>query len=107
MSNPDFKLANDSVHPGKLGHWIVARKILSGLGEKRAENIVDMDSPINKIPEIKDIYKLVSERQIFMRDAWLTHTKHTRPGLPIGIPIEEANSIEKKITGIPQSVSFE
>lgn len=107
-TNPDFKLANDGVHPGELGHWIMARKILSDLGEKRVDNIPDIDSLISLTSEAREIYKLVSERQMFMKDAWMTHTKHTRPGLPIGIPIEEAkkkyNSIEKKITNL--SVKF-
>jgi hypothetical protein len=32
-----------------------------------------------------------------MRDAWLTATKHQRPGLPVGKPLKEAEHISGEL----------
>ena len=42
--------------------------------------------------------RLVTERQRLMRDAWLTHVGHLRPGTPIGKPLEEAQREAEKRT---------
>ena len=39
-----------------------------------------------------ELVKLVAKRQNMMRDAWLTATKHLRPGLPAGLPLIEAQA---------------
>jgi lysophospholipase L1-like esterase len=91
--NPGFVLADDGVHPGELGHWIMAKQVLLYLGFKK--DVADAN-------EVKDIYanqkngeaiyKLVAERQLIMKDAWLTATKHTRPEMPVGLPLDEAKT---------------
>jgi lysophospholipase L1-like esterase len=85
-----FALATDGVHPGDLGHWLIAREILSYLGHRevaRAPGIVE------SLPQIKngaEYVKLVKDRQNMLRDAWLTATKHKRPGVPAGLRLPEA-----------------
>ena len=39
-----------------------------------------------------DILALVRERQELLRDAWLTAIGHQRPGLPRGLPLDEAKA---------------
>lgn len=98
---PDFALAKDGVHPGDLGHWLMAKQILMYLGERNLENIEDVKTTLAEHPHGEAILKLVAERQQLMKDAWLTSTGHLRPEMKVGLPMEEARAkaaeIEKKL----------
>jgi hypothetical protein len=87
-----FALAQDGVHPGEVGHWIMARQILLYLGFKDVAHSPGIAESLQQIPNAPQYVKLVTERQNMMRDAWLTATKHKRPGLPVGLPLTEAQS---------------
>ncbi|WP_223833990.1 SGNH/GDSL hydrolase family protein [Spirosoma profusum] len=96
-----FALAEDGVHPGDVGHWVMAKSILLGLGEKNVAPATDLKSSIASIPNSAQISKLIAERQDLMKDAWLTATGHKRPGMTTGIPLLEAQTkaadMEKQI----------
>lgn len=85
-----FALANDGVHPGEAGHWLMARQLLLHLGEKRALNYPGVKSVMAAYHNGPEIFRLVAERQNFMKDAWLTATGHTRPEMTTGMPMEQA-----------------
>ncbi len=85
-----FALSQDGVHPNETGHWIMAREILSYLGCQGAAACPSIAHELARIPNGPAILKLVTQRQNMMRDAWLRSTKHKRPGLPEGLPLEEA-----------------
>lgn len=85
----DFKLANDGVHPGDMGHWLMARATLEHLGEKVRES-PDVQSTLQVHPQGQEIYNIVSQRQAIMKDAWLNATGHKRPGMSPGLPIGDA-----------------
>lgn len=85
-----FALAQDGVHPGETGHWIIARQILLYLGFKTVAKSPGILQSIPQIPKAAQLLALVTKRENMMRDAWLTATKHTRPGLPEGLPLSEA-----------------
>ncbi|QHT70730.1 SGNH/GDSL hydrolase family protein [Rhodocytophaga rosea] len=99
-----FALAEDGVHPGETGHWLIARQILLYLGYTKVANATGVVESIKQVPDASRLIKLIAERQNMLRDAWLTETKHKRPGLPAGLPLEEASrkSIEllKEIEGL-------
>lgn len=88
-----FYLAKDGVHPGEVGHWLMAKEILISLGESEVKNIGDIYEAIASFVNGEEVLRLISKRQALLRDAWLTATGHLRPGLSEGIPLEEA---EKK-----------
>lgn len=98
---PDFKLANDGVHPGELGHWLMARPILSYIGANELRDIPTWDDYLESKPFLPELYDLVTKRQAKMKDAWLTATKHDRPGMTPGLPMKEArkfyDDMERKI----------
>ncbi|WP_428657310.1 SGNH/GDSL hydrolase family protein [Runella sp.] len=98
---PDFALAKDGVHPDALGHWIMAKQVLIYLGEKGLEGVEDVKTTLAFHPNGEAILKLVSERQQIMKDAWLTSTKHQRPEMKVGLPLQEAKAksaeIEKQL----------
>ncbi|MEO5892920.1 MAG: GDSL-type esterase/lipase family protein [Ferruginibacter sp.] len=92
-----FSLAEDGVHPGEAGHWIMAKQILLYLGCKEVTNSQGILNNLTLIPNGPQILKLVVQRQNMMRDAWLTETKHLRPGLPVGLPSKEAEELAGEI----------
>lgn len=85
-----FKLAADGVHPGELGHWLMAKEIVQHLMPNFPLESTWDDNFHNK-PKFLQLYALVLKRQTVMKDAWLTFTGHKRPGLSKGIPMEDAS----------------
>jgi len=91
-----FYLAADGVHPGELGHWIMARSILQYLGAKEVAQAPDLLSTLK--PEKKPLLELVTKRQAIMKDAWLTACGHKRPDMKIGLPLEEAKQKTEEVS---------
>lgn len=85
-----FALTTDGVHPAELGHWIMAREILIYLGCDEVAKSPGIEQALPKTPNGTKLLKLVTDRQNLLRDAWLTATKHKRPGMPVGLPLDEA-----------------
>lgn len=92
-----FALAPDGIHPGDTGHWIMARQVLVYLGFKEVANSPGILQSLKQLPDVSKYLKLVTERQNLMRDTWLTETKHKRPGLPVGLPLTEAQSKSEEL----------
>ncbi len=93
-----FALAEDGVHPGATGHWIIARQILSYIGFSKAATAPGIVESLKYLPDAAKFTELVTQRQNMMRDAWLTATKHKRPGVPEGLPLEEAKTKATALT---------
>ena len=101
VQEPGFFLAGDGVHTSALGHWLIAREILAHLG---AEDVAGAETPeamLAAYPHGGQLLKLIGQKQRLLRDAWLTQTHHLRPGLPVGLPVPEAEAkaaeLEKQI----------
>lgn len=94
--NPEFALAGDGVHPGDLGHWIMAKQILLHLGAKDIASVEDPKLVVSGTINGAEILKLICERQAMMKDAWLTSTRHTRPEMNKGLPLAEAQAKAKE-----------
>ncbi|MEO8613650.1 MAG: SGNH/GDSL hydrolase family protein [Luteolibacter sp.] len=102
--DPNFVYAADGVHPNDLGHWIIAKQILLGLGAKDITNATTAQDMMTGVPHGEEILKLVQRREDMLKDAWLTSTKHLRPGMKQGLPLPEAHEkaaeIEKEIRNL-------
>jgi len=85
-----FALTTDGVHPAELGHWIMAREILLYLGCTEVAKSPGIEQALAGTSNPAKLLKLVTDRQNMLRDAWLTATKYKRPGLPVGLPLDEA-----------------
>ncbi len=48
-------------------------------------------------PKAKRFFKLISQKQQVLKYAWLSATKHVRPGIPAGLPIAEAEAKAKEL----------
>lgn len=102
-TDPAFTLAGDGIHPNSLGHWLIARPILIHFGVPEAElqNFADGESAVGSKPHGSEVLRLVEQRLALMHDAYLTDTKHKRPGVKEGLPLDEAKAkateLERKI----------
>jgi lysophospholipase L1-like esterase len=92
VKNPACVLAQDGVHPGEVGHWIMAREILVCLGADDVKQAATVEEMIKGFPRGEEILKYVGKRQDLMKDAWLTATGHKRPGMNQGLPLSEARA---------------
>jgi lysophospholipase L1-like esterase len=94
--DPQFTFATDGVHPNSNGQRVIAQAIAKEWGLQLGTNSDESDSIRQQV------LKLISERQHVRKHAWLSATKHTRPGIEPGLPVEQANKraleIEAKIT---------
>ncbi|MFZ4387821.1 MAG: alpha/beta fold hydrolase, partial [Chthoniobacterales bacterium] len=95
--DPQFKLAEDGVHPGPLGHWLIAKEILTSLGFPHAADCPDIETLAATHPQGQSILRLITEREEMLRDSWLTTTGHKRPGLNPGLPLAQAESKARDI----------
>lgn len=89
-TNPAYTLAPDGVHFNDEGHRIVADTLLKAWHLTPAQNLN---------PELT---KLITTKTQLLHDAWLTHIHHLRPGVPAGLPLDEAN---RKANEINQQIS--
>jgi lysophospholipase L1-like esterase/pimeloyl-ACP methyl ester carboxylesterase len=79
-----FTFSKDGIHPNAEGHLIMARPLLRHWGLKVSED----GKPAH--PNGVAIFDAVQKKVNLLRDAWLTETKHTRPGVKEGLPLAEA-----------------
>ncbi|EAZ79352.1 SGNH/GDSL hydrolase family protein [Algoriphagus machipongonensis] len=87
--DPAYFLAKDGIHPGAIGHWLMAKPILEYLGEY-VENFDSFEEAVATEENAPELLMLISQKQAILRDAWLRSTGHLRPGLAEGLPLEEA-----------------
>lgn len=90
--DPQYTFAKDGVHFNDLGHRFVADVFVTQLGL------------VPGAPVGNETMELISKRQIVLRNAWLSHVGHKRPGIKKGLPIGEANAeadkLQAKITNL-------
>ncbi len=77
--DPNFTFAKDGVHYNEAGHRFAADAILGEL---------DLVTPAQLNPRALAV---IVKRQNLLRDAWLTHVGHKRPGVKKGLPLNEAD----------------
>jgi len=80
--NPAFQFAADGVHPGREGHWLTTREILTQFFGAKLDGVTSAEDffPAHGA----EIRKLVQERMAILFDAYMTQIPHKRPGVPGG-----------------------
>ena len=89
--DPAAVFAPDTVHPDVAGHWAICRAVLAGLGDQAAATADTPAALETFLPE-------VIARMELLRDAYLAAAGHTRPGLPAGLPLAEAEARARSLT---------
>lgn len=85
-ADPQFTYARDGIHPNADGHLIMANAVLEAWGQKPLPSADGGD------PKTAAVLKVVQQKQRLLKDAWLTATKHLRPGMKAGLPLAEATA---------------
>ncbi|MES2996862.1 MAG: GDSL-type esterase/lipase family protein [Verrucomicrobiota bacterium] len=95
-TDPGFSVQPDAVHPDAAGHWMMAKPLIHACGgtDVRAGSVAEMLKSKQVPPQF---HGLITQRMIVLRDAWLTKTKHTRPGIPTGKPLEQAETAAREL----------
>jgi lysophospholipase L1-like esterase len=78
--DPAFLLAPDGVHPGREGHWIMAREILVQCFGANLDGIEKAEDLFARNGD--EIRKLVAARRAVLFKAYMTKIGHQRPGVP-------------------------
>lgn len=81
--NPAFVYAKDGVHPGADGHRFIAAAACKGLWP-----LLGLEGEPVRLSD--DALAILSKRQNLLKYAWLSETKHLRPGIKAGLPLDEA-----------------
>jgi len=109
--DPAFQFAKDGVHPGREGHWLMAREILTHTFGAKLDNVTAAENlfPVHGA----EIRKLVHDRMVLLFNSWMTQIGHKRPGVAggpgakPGLPLAEsktkaadlANQIQMLVNG--------
>ncbi len=80
--DPTFEFAKDGVHPGREGHWVMAREILSQTFGAPLKDVADAEDLFPS--RGAEIRALVRERMVLLFSAWMTQIGHGRPGVAGG-----------------------
>jgi len=92
--DPGYVLAGDGVHFNDTGHWIIARELLRHWGvPDRDLTAPTAQKALDALPHGRDLLRFVEVRQRLLKDAWLTATGHTRPGMAKGLPLDQAEHL--------------
>jgi hypothetical protein len=83
-ANPRFRFSQDNVHPDDRGHELLADVVLEALW-------VRLKLPEAPQPGSVARQKILGEAQRQLKLAWLSEIGHKRPGIPKGLPLEEAS----------------
>jgi len=94
--DPAFQFAKDGVHPGREGHWLMAREILTHAFGAKLDGVTAAD---NLFPAHgAEIRKLVHDRMVVLFNSWMTQIGHKRPGVAggpgakPGLPLAESQA---------------
>lgn len=85
QTNPAFVYAGDNVHPGPQGHDFIAASVTRQLWTLWA-------LPGKPVMAEGAAFETLSKRSALLKHAWLTKTRHLRPGVPAGLPLEQAEA---------------
>ena len=99
-ANPDFHFADDGVHPGDLGHLVMAQSILTALEIPMPEGAAEaLLTAVNADP----MFKLVYQRRAIRSDGWLncigcTRERTVKPGSG------DINAVEARARDLQQEI---
>jgi lysophospholipase L1-like esterase len=91
--DPNFTFSKDKVHPNADGHLLMAKVIWNGILALPEAQPIDSSRDFSALPNPPEaLLKPIRERNQLMQRAWLTQTRHLRPGVPAGPPLAEAKA---------------
>lgn len=74
-ADPKFRFTGDNIHPGELGHIVMAQAILQGLGVPCPAGTAE---ELQKSAHADPLFKLVSQRRNARSEGWMKYIGYTR-----------------------------
>jgi lysophospholipase L1-like esterase len=90
QAEPDFTFQPDAVHPNDEGHWFMARQLIRWFGDVQAAGADSPEAMLEARRISPDAMKLIRQRMVLLRDAYVAAAGHLRPGIRAGLPVPEA-----------------
>lgn len=91
QNNPQFTFAGDGVHPDAAGQAVIAGPLAKAWGLSLDEKGLPTH------PQSQAIFDAIGKKQNTLKLAWLSATRHTRPGIGPGLPIDQAQAQAKEL----------
>jgi len=85
QADPKFIYAKDNLHPGDEGHLFIAQAVWPELAKYMKWK------PVTPFAEGAK-FKILQQSMTVLRNAWLTQVGHKRPGVAVGMPLDEAEA---------------
>jgi len=95
VTHPKLTFQRDHIHPNAVGHRIMAQSLIDWFA---SPNTSPTEQLIRQNTLPANVLSLVKKRMNLLRLAWLTETKHKRPGIPKGLPFPKAEEQAAKLT---------
>lgn len=89
-TTPEFTFAADGVHPNEEGQAVVAGPLARDWG-LQLDDQGNPQVPQGKSIDANRLFQLVAQKQRLLQLAWLSSTGHLRPGIPMGVSLQQAN----------------
>jgi len=90
-TDPSFTFAKDGVHPDGDGQAVIAGPLATAWG-------LQLDAAgLPSHPQARAIADRIAKKQEVLKHAWLSATKHTRPGIPEGRSMDQADAAAKEL----------
>ncbi len=91
VEQPSFTFCPDGIHPNDQGHELMAQCVLDHW------KIPVQAASLSQEKSTASLVGLVKQRQQLMKNAWLSHVGHDRPGMEPGLPMAEAEAKEQAL----------
>jgi lysophospholipase L1-like esterase len=85
-TQPGFTFSRDGVHPGEEGHAQMAAPLFA------AWELPGDPATLAKDPRAAPVLAQVAKKQALLKPAWLSATRHLRPGIAPGLPLPVAQA---------------
>jgi lysophospholipase L1-like esterase len=93
--DPKLTFQGDRIHPNAAGHQIMVQSLIDWFA---STNTAPTEQLIRQSEIPAGLNSLVNQRMQILRDAWLSKTKHSRPGIKPGLPMPQAKKKVAKLT---------
>jgi len=97
-TDPKYTFQPDGVHPNDDGYWFIASEVIRAFGDEKSAQAADPQTMIKNLGKNTELLTLVQSRVTLIRDSYVATAGHKRPGMPTGLPIDEAETKSGEIS---------
>lgn len=88
--DPQYTMQPDGVHPNAEGHWLIAQQFIRACGDETVLQFANPQAMMAAHGISDKVRPLVHQRMSTLRDAYVATAGHKRPGVAVGLPLDQA-----------------